>query len=62
MKIEFERGVEPLVYKDALYFTDEEFAFLTSEQIEKIKDERYSNWYSIVTNPAQDVPPEVTDG
>jgi len=42
--------------------TDEEFAFLTSEQIEKIKDERYSNWYSIVTNPAQDVPPEVTDG
>lgn len=66
MIIVFERGVAPFIYKDALHFTEEEYAALTPEQIEAMKDERYQNWYAIVTNPAQesDLPPEpeVTDG
>lgn len=48
VKIEFERGVYPLVYKDTLYFTEEEFAALASSEIEAIKDERYNRWCEII--------------
>jgi len=64
IKISFSKGTAPLEYNDALYFTEEEYASMSPEDIEKIKDERYQRWYDIVTNPAQasDIPPEVTDG
>jgi len=51
IKIDFERGTDPYIFKDALYFTIEQFDALTSEEIEAIKDERYNNWYEMVTNP-----------
>ena len=51
IKIDFERGTDPYLYKDALWFTQEQFESLTQEQIEAMKDERYNNWYELVTNP-----------
>ena len=51
IKIDFERGADPYLYRDALYFTLEQFDALTQEQIEEMKDERYNNWYNYVTNP-----------
>lgn len=51
IKIDFERGTDPYIYKDALWFTQEQFDSLTQEQIETMKDERYNNWYELVTNP-----------
>jgi hypothetical protein len=55
VKIAFERGNEPLIYKDALYFTEEEYAALSPEQIESMKDERYNRWYAIITTPPEEV-------
>jgi len=51
IKIDFERGTDPYLYRDALYFTLEQFDALTQEQIEEMKDERYNKWYEYVTNP-----------
>ena len=62
IKIDFERGTNPYLYKDALYFTEEQFDALTPEEIEAMKDERYNNWYDMVTNPppSTDIPVENT--
>jgi hypothetical protein len=38
-------------YTDALYFTPEEFAALTEEQLEAMKVRRFENWKAIVTTP-----------
>jgi hypothetical protein len=51
IKIDFERGESPNIYKDALYFTVEQFDALTPEEIEVMKDARYNNWRSILENP-----------
>lgn len=51
IQIIFERGTDPYLYRDALYFTQEQFDALTEEEIESIKDERYNRWYDLVTNP-----------
>ena len=51
IKIDFERGEEPYVYRDSIYFTQEQYDALTTEQVEAMKDERYANWYDSVMNP-----------
>lgn len=46
LKIEFERGEEPIIYRDALYLAyDHTF---TDDEIEAMKDERYANWQAFV--------------
>ena len=51
IQIIFERGTDPYLYRDALYFTQEQFDALTEEEIEAMKDQRYNSWYDLVTNP-----------
>ena len=51
IKIDFERGSDPYIFKDALYFTVEQFDALTPEEIEDMKDARYNNWYNMIMNP-----------
>lgn len=51
IKIDFERGTDPYIYRDALHFTQDQFHSLTPEEIEAMKDQRYNTWYELVTNP-----------
>ena len=48
----FELGDHPWKYRDALHFTEEEYAFLTQEDIETMKYQRYRSWYEAVTSPS----------
>jgi hypothetical protein len=51
IKIDFERGTDPWIYKDALHLPDDHT--LTDAEIEAMKDDRYTKWYDMVTNPPQ---------
>lgn len=39
------------LFSDALHFTDEEFAALSSEDIELMKQKRFDNWLSLFNQP-----------
>jgi hypothetical protein len=62
----YEMGVAPLVFRDAIVMPEAEYNLLTPEQIAAIKQERYDNWYAIVTYVPPDPPyppdPEIIDG
>jgi len=55
LSFDFEMGTEPLVYKDALVMTQEEYDSLTSEQIAAMQQERYDRWIKIITTPPEEV-------
>ena len=38
-------------YQDALHFSQQEYEALTEAQIEAMKQERFDNWYAIITDP-----------
>lgn len=38
------------VYSDTLWFTEEERAALSDEQIEEMKQQRLNNWIAIIEN------------
>ncbi len=44
-------------FSDALYFTMDEWANVTDDQIETMKKERYTNWKNSIDNPPQADPP-----
>lgn len=56
LSFNFEMGAEPLIYKDALVMTQEEYDALTAEEILAIQQERYDNWIAIITTPPVDEP------
>jgi uncharacterized protein YaiL (DUF2058 family) len=41
-------------YTDALYFTPEEYASKTPEEIEAMKVQRFENWKAVVTAPPRE--------
>jgi hypothetical protein len=55
IKIDFERGTDPYFYRDALYFTEEQFDMLSPAEIEQMKDKRYNDWYTLITTPSETV-------
>lgn len=55
MKIDFEVQTEHGMYRDALYFTDEEYAALTEDDIEQLKQTRVDNWIAVITAPPVEV-------
>jgi len=55
-KIDFSMGEGESLYQDALYFTPEVYATITSEEIQALKDQRYANWQAIVASIAQTDP------
>lgn len=38
-------------YSDTLWFTEEEYAALSEEQIEEMKQQRVANWINLIENP-----------
>jgi hypothetical protein len=61
IKIDFERGESPYLYRDALHLSEGDYALLTTEEIEAMKDARYEAWLTIVKNPVDSIP-EDTNG
>jgi hypothetical protein len=61
IKIDFEKSDESglNIYRDAL-FLPEDHSF-TDEEIEAMKQQRFDNWYSIVTAPPIESSTVVTD-
>lgn len=60
IQIPFKKKTESgLEYNDALYFSQEEYAALTQEQIEEMKQTRFNNWLSVIQNPV--IQPEPTE-
>lgn len=47
VKIEFELGEEPNLFKDAIVLTDNHS--LTEADIEELKKSRYNNWLAVIT-------------
>jgi hypothetical protein len=58
VRIIFELGEDPWVYRDAIYLTAEQRAQLTDADIETMKQERYDSWYAIANPPAPYVDPQ----
>lgn len=55
LSFNFEMGTEPLIYKDALVMTQEEYDALTPEQIAAMQQERYDRWIKLITTPPEEV-------
>ena len=49
VKINFTKSNEQYSFSDALHFTEEEYAALTEHDIENMKQQRFDNWYAIIT-------------
>jgi hypothetical protein len=48
VQIIFEKTGDKGSYRDALWFSEEDYDKLTPTEISNMQDERYSNWYAIV--------------
>lgn len=46
IKIDFERGEEPMIFRDALHLPVDHT--LTDAEIEAMKDQRYSDWMAFI--------------
>jgi hypothetical protein len=49
VQIIFERGSQPLHYRDAIWMSEAEYAATSREAILAIQEQRYSNWLAIVS-------------
>lgn len=58
VQVIFKKGESTQIYCDALWFTEEEYAGVSSETLETMKQERYDNWLSILNAPpTEELPP-----
>ena len=48
VRIIFEKEYEHGIFRDALYFSQEDYALLSEIEIEALKQQRYDNWVAIV--------------
>ena len=59
VQVIFEKTNGTAVYRDALWFTQEEYDITTPEQISTMQQERYDNWLAvIIAMPTEEVPAE----
>lgn len=56
VRIIFEKSQDQLTYRDALYYSQEDYGNIDQATIEAEKDRRFANWLAIVSPPQ----PEVT--
>ena len=49
----FQIGEDPLIYKDALVMTQEQYDSYTAEEIAKMQKDRYDQWYTVINTPAE---------
>lgn len=54
IKIDFEITKDEYTYRDAIILP-EDHSF-TEAEIEEMKQQRFDNWYNIVTNPTSEAP------
>lgn len=50
VQVIFERGEQPLSYRDAIWMSESEYAATTRESIITIQDKRYTDWLALVNN------------
>ena len=51
---QFQIGEPPLVFNDAIVMPQDQYDALTPDEIAAMKQQRYDNWYALVTNPPQE--------
>jgi hypothetical protein len=61
IRVVFEKTNGTYDYRDALYFTQEDYDSITPEQIETLKQERFDNWLAVITYVAPEEPSVVID-
>jgi hypothetical protein len=49
VQIIFEKTDGTNKFRDALWFSEEEYEMLTPQQIADMQQERYNNWYAIIS-------------
>lgn len=52
VQVIFEKSGEHGTFRDAIWMSQSEYAAISPEALETIKQERYQNWLAIVTAPA----------
>ena len=58
VQVIFERGEGSLLYRDAIWMTQEEYNNTSSETLTTLKETRYNNWIDMINNPPVIVEPE----
>ena len=48
VKIDFVRGEEPVLFRDALHIPADVYATMTEDEVKAMQDERYENWKAFV--------------
>jgi hypothetical protein len=57
VQIIFERTHNNLIFRDALWFSDQEYAAITVEEILAMQEERFNNWITFINTPSvEEVP------
>lgn len=51
VQVIFERTYDNQVFRDALWFTQQEYSATTSEQITTMQDQRLNNWITFINAP-----------
>lgn len=49
VQVIFEKTDGTNTFRDALWFSEQEYAALTKKQIADMQQERYNNWYAIIS-------------
>jgi hypothetical protein len=50
----FQIGQEPWILNDAIVMPADQYNALTPDELAALKQQRYDNWYAVVTNPPQE--------
>lgn len=58
----FQMGSDPYFFSDAIVLPPDQYNALTPDQIQSMKQQRYDNWYAIVTAPSPDLAPTFNQG
>lgn len=51
---DFQIGTVPLVLSDSLIMSPDDYAALTADQVQALKQARYDNWITLVTAASND--------
>ena len=49
IRYSFEIGTTPYILRDSIVITEDQYNSMTLDDIELVKQQRYDNWYNIIT-------------
>jgi hypothetical protein len=55
VQVNFTINTEFGEFTDALYFTLEEWSFITENKLNELKNERVNNWLNTIKNPVEEI-------